>query len=126
MSTTGFGLVELFHDILKVTTTPDSVVSISATDNNLLDINGNAIPVGTSIPQVSPGVYELIFYTVPAQGAMVAVSNGVSTENFTTASCTPCPASIPTMPEWSLAIFGLLILNIGVGFLYRKEEIINE
>lgn len=36
-------------------------------------------------------------------------------------SCPPEP--IPTMSEWGLMIFGLLVLNLGVIFLRRREEI---
>jgi len=32
-------------------------------------------------------------------------------------------ASIPTMSEWGLIIFGLLVLNLSVIFLYRREEL---
>ena len=33
-------------------------------------------------------------------------------------------APIPTMNEWGLMIFGLLILNLGVMFVYRKETFV--
>ena len=115
------GLVELFHDVLTVTTTPNVTVSLSATDNNLLDVNGNPIPVGTAIPQTSPGVYKLVFYTLPGQAATVMVSNRVSTASFVTASCTACSATIPTMSQWGSMIFGLLILNLSLVFVGRLE-----
>lgn len=121
VSTTGLGLVELFHDVLTVTTTPNVTVTLSATDNNLLDVNGNPIPVGTAIPQTSPGVYQLVFYTLPGQAATVTASNGVSTESFVTASCTACDSTIPTMSQWGLMIFGLLILNLSLVFVGRLE-----
>ena len=121
VSTTGLGLVELFQDVLEVTTTPGQTVTLSATDNNLLDINGNPIPVGTIIPENTSGVYQLPFYTMPAQAATITVSNGVSTEVFTTLSCTQCNATIPTMSQWGLMIFGLLVLNLGLVFVGRLE-----
>ncbi len=39
-------------------------------------------------------------------------------------SCTPAVAQapIPTMSQWGLLIFGLLVLNLGVIFLYRKQS----
>jgi len=42
-------------------------------------------------------------------------------------ACTSCPspvttAPVPTMSQWGLIIFGLLILNLGVIFLYRKQS----
>lgn len=124
VGTTGLGLVELFHDRLEVNTTADVTVTLSATDNNLLDANGNSIPVGTVFTQTTPGVYHLTFYTFPSQAATVTVSNGVSTENFTTASCIQCDATIPTMSQWGLLIFGLLVLNLGLHFIRRKEKVL--
>lgn len=35
----------------------------------------------------------------------------------------PTVQNIPTMSEWGLIIFGLLILNLGVGFIKRKETV---
>ena len=35
----------------------------------------------------------------------------------------PTAAAIPTMSQWGLMIFGLLVLNLGVVFLYRREEL---
>ena len=124
VSTTGLGLVELFHDVLEVNTTAGVVVSLSATDNNLLDATGSPISVGTAIPETAPGIYQLIFYTVPDVAANVTVSNGVSTEDFITASCSPCPSTIPTMSQWGLMIFGLLILNMSVVMIRREETIL--
>lgn len=42
------------------------------------------------------------------------------------ATCAAAPpavaqAPIPTMSQWGLLIFGLLVLNLGVIFLYRKQ-----
>ncbi len=87
-------------------------------------MNGNPIAVNTTIPEVSPGVYQLEFYTLPAIPASVTVSNGVSTEDFTTASCNQCTSTIPTMSEWGLMIFALLTMNLGLITLRRKEEMI--
>ena len=116
----------LFQDILAVTTTPDVTVTLSATDGNLLTATGIPIPVGTVIPQTAPGsgIYQLSFFTQSETPASVTVSNGANTENFTTASCTSCISTIPTMSEWGLMIFGLLMLNMGVVFLKRREELL--
>jgi len=32
-------------------------------------------------------------------------------------------AAIPTFNQWGLAIFGLLTLNLGLIFIYRKNSI---
>ena len=120
----------LFHDILTVTTTPDVSVTISATDDNLKTIDGLSIPVGTTIPQTAPGsgIYQLDFYTLSGVPATITVNNLASTQDFITASCNlnDCEGQatdIPTMSEWGLLIFGLLILNMSLLFLYRQEEL---
>ena len=119
----------LFHDILTVTTTPDAPVTLVVTDNNLLDVNGIPIPIGTVIPQTAtPGIYGLDFYTVSGVPSTITVSNIASTETFTTASCNVSDCNgqatgIPTMSEWGLMIFGLLVVNMSVLFLRRREEL---
>jgi len=40
----------------------------------------------------------------------------------TVSTCAEEP--IPTMSEWGLMIFGLLVLNLGVIFLRRRESIL--
>jgi len=32
-------------------------------------------------------------------------------------------APIPTMSEWGLLVFSLLVLNLGVFFIYKKERL---
>ena len=40
------------------------------------------------------------------------------------ASCSPPPPRIPTMNQWGLIIFGLLILNLSIFYLWRAERIV--
>ena len=108
--------------MLQVRTTTGVTVTLSATDNNLLNASGVAIPVGTTIPETSSGIYELPFYTMPNQAATITVSNGVDTENFTTTSCSPCPDPIPTLSQWGVLVFGLLILNLSLIFIKSKAH----
>ena len=74
------------------------------------------------IPETSSGIYELPFYTMPNQAATITVSNGVDTENFTTTSCSPCPDPIPTLSQWGVLVFGLLILNLSLIFIKSKAH----
>ena len=122
------GTTLLFHDLLTVNTSPDVLVTLTANDGNLLDRAGNAIPVGTTIAQsaTGSGIYRLAFFTRPNQPASVTVSNMVSTENFTTASCAICTDIIPTMSQWGLMIFGLLVVNMGVLLLRRQEVLFSQ
>lgn len=105
----------LFQDVLEVKTATGLMVSLTTTDNNLLNVNGDAIADNTLFNEVSTGVYELEFYTLPNIPASVTVSNGTSSQDFTTDSCSICPSEpIPTFNQWALFIYVLLLLNLGL------------
>ena len=53
-----------------------------------------------------------------ADGSVVSRASQVATNPGA------CPDTVPTMSEWGLMIFGLLILNMGVMFLYRREDLL--
>ena len=38
---------------------------------------------------------------------------------------TPALAPVPTMSEWGLLLFGLLVLNIGLVILQKREQILS-
>ena len=40
-------------------------------------------------------------------------------------SCTPPAAPIPTMNQWGILIFALLMINLGLIFVYRKQAQLN-
>ncbi len=110
----------LFHDVLKVMTSTGLTVSIASTDNNLLDVNGTPIPVNTIFSETATGVYELDFYTLPETPSVVTVSDGISSGNFTTTDCTTCVIEIiPSLNQWGLFIYFLVIFNVGL-ILIRK------
>ena len=48
-------------------------------------------------------------------------NDGIAFDNIRIERIAP---PIPTMSQWGLMIFGLLMLNLGVVFLYRQEEIL--
>ena len=89
----------------------------------------NAAISGTPIPEISPGVYALEYWR---PSGILPTFSVVEGGNITTAppatfapvcnqvDCIPEP--IPTMGEWALLIFGLLILNISVVLLQRKKK----
>lgn len=94
---------------------------------------------GTQITEVgTSGVYKLEFWRPSGAQAALSVSDGGSpavvapAATFqpicTVAACTPVPvvpvAPIPTMSQWGLMIFGLLVLNLGVFFMFKKDDIL--
>ena len=79
------------------------------------DVNGVSSSIGT--------------YTYDELGNLIIIStdsDGDGVPNrITNYTHTLCPDHIPTMSEWSLMVFGLLVLNFGVIFLYRREDILS-
>ena len=106
----------LFQDVLKVPTGTGLTVTLTNNDGNLFNSNGDAISATTAFTEVSTGNYELEFYTLPNQPATITVSNSLSTQSFTTMSCTICTVTetIPTLQQWGLLIYGLLIMNLSL------------
>lgn len=97
-------------------------ITLSATDGNLLDMNGVPIPVGTPIPEVgTTGIYKLPFYSLPDAPSTVSVTDGISVSAFTTQSCIDC-FTIPTLGTWGLIILFLLIIVFSVVKLWQRNE----
>lgn len=133
------GGMTLFHDTLTVTGGPGLTLTAvaGATDFfSAVECFGGAntvISAGTVIPEVpaGSGTYKLEFWRPSGATPTLSVNDGVTdhvvpTATFepvcTDAACTPV-APIPTMSEWGLMIFGLLVLNLGV-FFVRKQEFV--
>ena len=129
-----------FHDVLTVTSTPGRSIWVSIADFDFRDRNNNILPfgtlptsdpggnaggtgTGTLIPETAtPGVYQLDFYHFSGRATNITVTDGTAFENFTSSLCISCE-SIPTMNQWGLLIFGLLILNFSVFLLGKKERL---
>jgi len=128
----------LFHDILTVSTAPGRSVWLTANDGEFRDANNNPLPAGalptsnpggnaagtgtgTLIPETStPGVYQLPFFHRANVASTISYTDGAITRPFVTSRCADNCVVIPTMSEWGLLLFGLLVLNIGVFFVRRK------
>ena len=117
----------LFEDTLKVDANmiaAPHTVRLASQDGNLLNASGTPIPANTSFLDLGGGMFGLQFYTRSNTPSTVTVEvNGIQ-RDFTTTSCSPC-TPIPTMSEWGLIIFGLLMLNLGVFFIRRKEDVLS-
>ena len=127
------GVVTRFHDKLTVMGTAGQSVVLKTGGPNFTDAAGTQIPDGTSIGPIPAGnTLEYDFYHASgASGSIVLTIDGVDTAPFPISVCsassctTTAVAPIPTMSEWGLLIFGLLVLNLGVIFLYKRETIFN-
>ena len=133
-----------FHDTLTVTaggaTGLAITAAVGATDfHTAVPCFGGAstiIPTGTTIPETpaGSGIYKIEFWrpsgTTPTLSAIQAgITTAVPASTFQPvcfqADCVVAVTAdpIPTMGEWGLMIFGLLIMNLGVFFVQRRELI---
>lgn len=119
----------LFEDSLSIDATgiTAAITSMVLTaDANLLDATGAPITTANLSDFTDKGgkQYTLQFFTRPNAPSNLSIDiNSGNVRSFTTISCSSCQetAPIPTMNEWGLLIFGLLILNMGILFVQRKE-----
>lgn len=90
------------------------------------------IPKDKVIPETAvAGIHKLEFWR--RSGTLTNLSLKVAGGSFdvpaetfsvcTVEACIPVPPTppIPTMSEWGLLIFGLLVLNLGVYYLIKRE-----
>lgn len=89
---------------------PDFTTDVTATTQNGLNI-------GTTS---GLAFCDNFLFIVDENNERVIVQQG----NVSCPVAAALQAPIPTMNEWGLIIFGLLILNLGVMFIIRKEELL--
>lgn len=129
---------ELVGTATSVTTMPgscpvdndgDLISSLEDPDDNNPDANGNGIIDGVDVEYLA----ALGFGFADADGDGIADIADTDQTEGTDANGNGIidsfeigggQASIPTMSQWGLMIFGLLVLNLGIMFLYRREELI--
>lgn len=125
------GLPTHFADILEVNGTAGQQVVLVTGGPNFLNAGLTQIANGTVlgvIPASGPFTFPF-FHASGASGSIVVSVNGINGPPFAisvcnAATCAIPDVKIPTMGEWALMIFGLLILNMSVFFLRRKNDIL--
>ena len=122
--------VLLFADFVLISgaAAGDTWILSSVNDGDVLDADGNAIVIGTALNDLGGGDFRLDLFHNPDVG-FNATFTGIRADGTPYASplsvggsCSPCPL-IPTMSQWGLLIFGLLILNLSVGLISEKRKI---
>ena len=113
----------LFADFIRVDasqfTNPN--VSLSAADANFLDNTGVPIDAeSATFVSLGEGIFELPFYALTNAPASFVVEVNGDQQAGNSNACS-CPSIIPTLTQWGLLIYGLLILNLFVSALYRKK-----
>ncbi len=129
-----------FHDVMRIPAAGmlASGLDIRVASNSHFYIsvpcNGgvlNAPIFGTPIPETSPGVYELNYwrpsgvlptFSVIEGGIITTAPPNTFAPICNQADCNP--DLIPTMSQWGLLIFWLLIMNLCIILLYQKERIL--
>ena len=112
-----------FHDVLSITGTPGDVVVLQTGTTNFLDNNLVQISDDTNLGTIpASGVFEYdFFHASGASGAITLNVGGVLLNPFDISVCEAKSCIvIPTMSQWGLLIFGLLVLNIGLYFVKQK------
>lgn len=113
-------IITHFHDVLTVTGTPGDPVILQTGNTNFLDNNLVQIADGTNlgtIPASGEFNYDF-FHTSGASGAITLNVGGVLTNPFSISVCSAKSCIvIPTMSQWGVLIFGLLILNLNLFFM---------
>ena len=126
------GVITHFHDILTIKGTGNATVSLVTGGANFLNSNLSQISTGTIGTTNSAGDFTIDFWHASnASGTVTITVGGVATTpslfDLSVCDAATCPvqsAAIPTMSQWGLIIFGLLMLNLGIVFLWRKEAIL--
>ena len=115
-------IITYFHDVLSVNGTPGDVVILQTGNTNFLDDNlaqiANGAMLGT-IPASGTLEYDF-FHASEASGAITLNVGGVLSNPFDISVCSAksCVV-IPTMSQWGLLIFGLLMLNLSIFLIYH-------
>ena len=132
-----------FHDVMRIPAEgvlPTGLdIRVAAATNFYIAVpcNGGVLGTpstgssGTQVTETSPGVYELNYWRPSGILPTFSVLEGGTITTTPAATFAPVcnqvaclPEPIPTMGEWALLIFGLLIMNMSVMLLYRKETMV--
>ncbi len=135
------GNLLFFHDVMRIPAEgvlPTGLDIRVATATNFyiaVPCSGGLLSVpttgadGTQITETSPGVYELNYWRPSGILPTFSVLEGGTITTTPAATFAPVcnqvaclPEPIPTMGEWALLIFGLLIMNMSVMLLKQKER----
>ena len=94
-----------------------TVLATGSSAGNLSYFSDAGLSVSVTTPTaVGEGTYYI---------QLTDATTGCSASGVVSVNMGPCAELIPTMSEWGLIIFGLLILNLGIFFLYRKKRMLN-
>lgn len=117
-------IITHFHDVLSVNGTPGDAVILQTGNTNFLANNLTQIANGTMLGTIpASGTLEYdFFHSAGASGAITLSVGGVLSNPFDISVCKAKSCIVvPTMSQWGLLIFGLLLLNLSIFFVQQKE-----
>ena len=119
----------LFHEVVTINSmTVENWNMTLLNSGEVYDSNGNPLSLPVAVPEVAIGIYVLEFWHHEPFGYDADFSNGVDILNIGN-SCVRCPTPVPTMSEWGLIGFCLLLLNLGLCVLFvqsrKRKALIN-
>lgn len=82
-----------------------------------------SIDNGDNWSTIIPSTYTTTSMTIQTRCKCIAIPTTISKIASVTTEPEICPIAIPTMSQWGLMIFGLLILNLSLVIIRRKEMI---
>jgi len=113
-----------FHDVLTLTGTAGQQVVLTTGGANFLDANLQQIADNTMLGTIpASGVFTYdFFHPSESSGNIVVTIGGTLLAPFAISVCNAnnCIEPIPTMNEWCLFIFGLLVMNLSIFFVQRQ------
>ena len=119
--------VTLFHDFVTITNSGINQIWVldGVNSGSILLQNGNPIPLNTPLKDLGGSTYRLDFWHQPNNGFNATFRR--LSDNHTETISSSCDEQdciiVPTMSKWSLVIFSLLIMNLSVFFVQRRELI---
>ncbi len=122
----GGGNITHFHDFVLVNSGPGETWQITALNSGAIFDNGLvAIPLGTTLPEISPGIYKLNLWHPVGVGFNVTVdrtAGGFPFPLMTGGTCNACPVlGIPAMGEWGLIVLALFLLSFATVSMMRRQ-----
>ena len=120
--------VTYFHDFITVVSNPGETWELVAVNSGQIYDNAlNPIPVGTTMTEVSPGLYRIDVLHESLVGFSANFNRTVNPMAVPLTAANTCNgvacafAAVPTMSEWGMILFALIMLSFGVVFVMRQQ-----